>query len=407
MTFAASYIFRSSRPGGSRPLGARTWFLLDQSIRTMSSSSVPETFDPGAYDAAVTREENVVKVLVPDSVDEGRRLDKYLTRFYPEASRTKIQRSIRKGHVKVNGQDAKKSRIVEPQDEIVFRLVRKPPMQAEPEPIPLDIVYEDDDLLVLNKPAGMVVHPAPGHRSGTLVHALLHHVEGETVAADDEPGASSDEDVGLSMVNALPDAPNHPIVRPGIVHRLDKGTSGLLVVAKRDRVHQPLAEQFKAHTVDRRYRALVWGHFESPTGTIRGAIGRDPNHRQRMAVVPDEDGKRAVTHYETVAHQAHTSEVTFRLETGRTHQIRVHARHRGHPVFGDPKYGGQAVRGGSQHSSDRSDLEQLFDVLPHPALHAYRLGFTHPRTGETLQFEKNPPSAWQTVRSRLRQMDPE
>jgi len=373
----------------------------------MSSSSAADHFDPQGYDAEVTREENVVRVVVPESVVEERRLDKYLTRFYPDASRTKIQRSIKKGHVKVNGQDAKKSRPVEPGDEIVFRLVRKPPMQAEPEPIPLDVVYEDEDLLVVNKPAGMVVHPAPGHRSGTLVHALLHHVQGEAVAADDDPDASSDEQVGLSMVNALPEAPNHPIVRPGIVHRLDKGTSGLLVVAKRDRAHQPLAEQFKEHTVDRRYRALVWGHFDSPNGIIRGAVGRDPNHRQRMAVVPEDDGKWAVTHYQTIEHHPYTSEVAFRLETGRTHQIRVHTRHRDHPVFGDPKYGGQAVRAGPQTSDYRSEVAQLFDVLPHPVLHAFRLGFTHPETGERLQFEADPPSAWQTVRDRLRQLDVE
>jgi len=373
----------------------------------MRGSAVSETFDPTAYDADVTREENVVEVVVPDTVAEGRRLDKYLTRFYPEASRSKIQRSIKKGHVKVNGADAKKSYTVEPQDEIVFRLVRKPPMQAEPEPIPLDVLYEDADLLVVNKPAGMVVHPAPGHRSGTLVHALLHHVDGEEVAADDERETTSDEEVGLSMVNALPEAPDHPIVRPGIVHRLDKGTSGLLVVAKRDRAHRPLAEQFKEHTVDRRYRALVWGRFDPPRGTIRGPIGRDPNHRQRMAVVSEDAGKAAVTHYETVARQAHTSEVTFRLETGRTHQIRVHARHRGHPVFGDPKYGGQAVRAGPQTKGYREAVERLFEVLPHPALHAYRLGFTHPTTGERLQFEAEPPSDWQAVRTELRHVDTE
>jgi Pseudouridylate synthases, 23S RNA-specific len=254
-------------------------------------TEIPDSFDPGDYDADVTREENVVEVVVPESETDGPRIDKYLTRFYPEASRTKIQRSIKKGHLKVNGEEVKKSYAVQPDDKIAFRLIRKPPMQAEPEDIPLDIVYEDEDLLVVNKPAGMVVHPAPGHRSGTLVHALLHHVDGEEVAADDDPATTDDEEVGLSMVNALPEAPDHPVVRPGIVHRLDKGTSGLLVVAKRDRAHQPLAEQFKAHTVDRRYRAIAWGHLSPPNGTIEGAIGRDPHHRQRMAVVPDAEGE--------------------------------------------------------------------------------------------------------------------
>lgn len=364
--------------------------------------ATPDSFEPSAFEAEVSREENVAEIVVPDSADTEPRIDKYLTRFYPETSRTKIQRSIRKGHVKVNGEDVQKSYGVQPGDEIVFRLIRKPPMQADPEPIPLDIVHEDEDLLVVNKPAGMVVHPAPGHRSGTLVHALLHHVDGASVAADDSPDASDDETVGLSMVNALPESPDHPVVRPGIVHRLDKGTSGVLVVAKRDRAHQPLAEQFKAHTVDRRYRALVWGHLDPPRGTIRGAIGRDPHHRQRMAVVSEEKGKQAVTHYETLEYHPHTSVVEFRLETGRTHQIRVHTSHHNHPIVGDPKYGGQTVRYGPQHGKRDAFFKHLFDTLPHPALHAYRLGFTHPSTGESMHFEADPPAEWQEVRERLR-----
>lgn len=368
-------------------------------------TAMSDAFDPAEYDADVTREDNVVEVIVPETVPEGSRIDKYLTRFFPEASRTKIQRSIKKGHLKVNGESVKKSYSVEPGDRIVFRLVRKPPMQAEPEPIPLDIVYEDADLLVVNKPAGMVVHPAPGHRSGTLVHALLHHVQGTSIAADDDPDAADDEKVGLSMVNALPDAPNHPVVRPGIVHRLDKGTSGVLVVAKRDRAHHPLAEQFKAHTVDRRYRAILWGRFDPPSGTIEGAIGRNPNHRQRMAVVPDERGKWAVTHYQTLECLAHTSIVEFRLETGRTHQIRVHASHRGHPVLGDPKYGGQTVRYGPQTGKRRRFFEKVFEAMPHPALHAYRLGFTHPTTGEDMHFEVDPPAEWRHVVERLRAIE--
>lgn len=381
--------------------GVEEWMFANLSSVSVMPE-IPDSFDSENYDADVTREENVVEVVVPESETGGPRIDKYLTRFYPEASRTKIQRAIEKGHLKVNGADVQKSYVVAPGDQIVFRLIRKPPMQAEPESIPLDVRYEDDDLLVVNKPAGMVVHPAPGHRSGTLVHALLHHVEGGTVAADDERDDVSEEDIGLSMVNALPDAPDHPVVRPGIVHRLDKGTSGLLVVAKRDRAHQPLAEQFKAHTVERRYRALVWGHLSPPKGTIEGAIGRDPNHRQRMAVVPDEEGKWAVTHYETVESHAHTSVVEFELETGRTHQIRVHARSQGHPLLGDPKYGGQRIRYGTQSEARRTFFDHLFDILPHPALHAYRLGFAHPLTGEALDFESDPSAEWQEVLHRLR-----
>jgi 23S rRNA pseudouridine1911/1915/1917 synthase len=368
-------------------------------------TQMPDAFDPADYDADVRREENVVEVTVPTTETDEPRIDKYLTRFYPEASRTKIQRAIKKGHLKVNGEAVKKSYPVAPGDEIVFRLVRKPPMQAEPEDIPLDVVHEDEHLLVVNKPAGMVVHPAPGHRSGTLVHALLHHVDGGEVAADDEREEVSEDDVGLSMVNALPQAPDHPVVRPGIVHRLDKGTSGLLVVAKRDRAHQPLAEQFKAHTVDRRYRAIVWGHFAPADGTIEGALGRDPHHRQRMAVVPEDEGKWARTHYETVEAHAHTSVVEFELETGRTHQIRVHARAQGHPLFGDPKYGGQRVRYGPQNGTRQAFFDRLFEVLPHPALHAYRLGFVHPTTGEEMRFDAEPPTEWRQGLRRLRKKE--
>ena len=366
----------------------------------------PVSFDPAHYDADVRREDNVVELVVPDDYTGAHRLDKYLTRFYPKASRTKIQRSIKKGHVRVNGQPAKKAATVEPGDRIVFRLIQKPPMQAEPEPIPLDVAYEDDDLLVVHKPAGMVVHPAPGHRSGTLVNALLHHVGGATVGPDTESESPADDEaVGLSMVNALPDDPNHPVVRPGIVHRLDKGTSGLLVVAKRDWVHRELAAQFKAHTVERRYRALVWGHFDPPTGTITGAIGRDPHHRQRMAVVPEENGKSATTHYETVEHLAHTSVVRFALETGRTHQIRVHASHENHPLFGDPKYGGDRVRYGTQGGSRKTFIERLIAALDRPALHAETLGFVHPRSNEATRFEADLPEDMAYVRKRLRAVE--
>ncbi len=360
-------------------------------------SNAPDSFDPSKFESSVVRQGAVVEVTVSPNFEEEVRVDKYLTRFYPEASRTQIQRSIGKNHIRVNGKNVQKSYRVESGDEIIFRLIRKPPMEADPEPIPINVVYEDDDILVVNKPAGMVVHPAPGHRSGTLVHALLHHVDGETVAADDDPASTSDGEVGLSMINALPSSPDHPVVRPGIVHRLDKGTSGLLVVAKRDRAHRPLAEQFKAHSVDRQYRAIVWGHLSPPNGSIKGAIGRDPSHRQRMAVVPEHQGKWAVTHYETVEQHTHTSVVAFRLETGRTHQIRVHTSHRNHPILGDPKYGGQTVRYGTQSEERRSFFSRVFEELPHPALHAYQLGFTHPVSGEKMHFESEPPSKWKTI----------
>ena len=361
-------------------------------------------FNPDAFTADVTREKNVVEVIVPET-DAGTRIDKYLTQFYPEASRTKIQRSIKKGHIKVNGADVSKSYRTEPGDAIVFRLIRKPPMTAEPEPIPLDIVYEDDDLLVVNKPAGMVVHPAPGHRSGTLVNALLHHVGGSAVAADDDARTTTEETVGLSMVNALPERPDHPVVRPGIVHRLDKGTTGVMVVAKRDAAHQHLARQFHDHTIDREYRALLWGRFDSPSGTITGAIGRDPHHRQRMAVVPPDRGKDATTQYRTLDLMAYTSVVAFTLETGRTHQIRVHAAHRNHPVFGDPTYGGTHIRYGPHGGARQRFIERLVDALGRPALHAHRLAFTHPRTGTRMDFAADWPSDMQQVREELTRVE--
>jgi RluA family pseudouridine synthase len=195
------------------------------------------------------------------------------------------------------------------------------------------------------------------------------------------------------------------VVRPGIVHRLDKGTSGLLVVAKHDRAHRKLAAQFKAHTIRREYWAILWGHPEPPSGQIEGAIGRDPHNRKRMAVVPESDGKHAVTHYEMIERQAHTALVQFELETGRTHQIRVHAQHINHPVLGDPKYGGQRVRYGTQGSKRRLFFERLFETMPRPALHARSLGFTHPQTGERVHFTADLPDDMQHVLDRLRDVE--
>ncbi len=358
-------------------------------------------------DAEVTRRDNTIQIEVPGEYAAEERIDKFLTRFFPEASRTKVQRSINEGQALVNGADIKKSYAVQPGDTIVCRLVQPPPLEAQPEAIPLNIVYEDEDLIVVNKEAGMVVHPAPGHHSGTLVNALLHHVQGEPIhyAPQDNPDALDDDAIGLSMVNALPDRPDRRVVRPGIVHRLDKGTSGVLVVAKHDRAHRKLAEQFKAHTIHREYWAILWGHPEPPSGRIEGAIGRDRHDRKRMAVVPEERGKYAVTHYATIERHAHTALVRFGLETGRTHQIRVHAQHINHPVLGDPKYGGQTVRYGSQGSKRRRFFERLFETLPHPALHARALGFTHPRTGERVDFTAELPDALQHVLDRLRAVE--
>ncbi len=342
---------------------------------------------------------DVVEIRVPDSFTAMPRIDKFLTQFFPDASRTKIQRSIKQGHAKVNGADVKKSYPVEPGDRIVCRVIEKPPMEAVPQDLPLDVVYEDDDLLVVNKAAGRVVHPAPGHRDGTLVNALLHHVQGERMSKDTPE--MSDDDVGLSVVNALPNRPDHPVIRPGIVHRLDKGTTGLLVVAKHDVAHRHLAQQFKAHTIDRQYVALVWGTPRPPEGTITGAIGRDPHHRTRMAVVDAEQGKPATTHYTVQRSLGDVSHVAFTLETGRTHQIRVHAAHVNHPILADDTYGGAHIRYGQQGGKRRTFFDRLFETLGRPALHAAHLGFTHPTTEERLTFEAPLPDDMQTVWAQL------
>lgn len=354
--------------------------------------------------AEVARQGDTIQVQVPEDYRDEERVDKFLTRFFPDASRSKVQRSIKKGQALVNGEDIKKSYAVQPGDTIVCRLVRRPPIEAAPEPIPLDIVYEDEHLIVVNKEAGMVVHPAHGHRSGTLVNALLHHVEGEAVSpADDEELA--DADVGLSMINALPERPDNPSVRPGIVHRLDKGTSGLLVVAKHDVAHRRLARQFREHTIQRRYWGLIWGHLDPPNGTLKGAIGRDPHNRKRMAIVGAERGKQAITHYETLERLAYTSVVQFQLETGRTHQIRVHSAEQERPLLGDEKYGGQAVRYGPHGRKRARFFERLFERLDRPALHAFELGFTHPATGERTHFTAEVPDDLQYVLGRLREVE--
>lgn len=353
--------------------------------------------------ADVKRRDDTVEVHVPDTYTDEERIDKYLTRFFPDASRTKIQRSIKQGQALVNGESIQKSYPVQSGDRIVCRLVRRPPIEAEPEDLPLDVVYEDDHLLVVNKQAGRVVHPAPGHPSGTLVNALLHHVEGQSVGQDDEE--LDDDEVGLSMAHALPERPDRRVVRPGIVHRLDKGTSGLLVVAKTDEAHHKLARQFKERTTERRYGAIVWGHPDPPSGTITGAIGRDPHNRKRMAVVSSDQGKSATTHYETVERLAHTSVMRFKLETGRTHQVRVHAKHIHHPLLGDPKYGGQTVRYGTHGRKRRKFFERLFEAMPHPALHAELLGFTHPATGEAVEFTAEWPDDMTHVLQRLREVE--
>jgi 23S rRNA pseudouridine1911/1915/1917 synthase len=362
------------------------------------------------------KQDTWITLEVPPGYREGGRLDVYIARFLENASRAKVQQGIREGRVTVNGRVVERvSQGVQAGDVIVCRVLRPPPLEVLPEAIPLEVCYEDEDLIVLNKPAGMVVHPAYGHRSGTLVNALLHHVGGAAYAVlpapeDDEEadGAERDADEeapGLSTVHALPVHPGDLSIRPGIVHRLDKDTSGLMVVARNDTAHLLLARQFEQRTIRRRYQALVWGVPDPPQGRIETWLGRDPRDRKRMAVRPPEQGKRAVTHYRTLEVLAHTALVEFRLETGRTHQIRVHAQHLGHPILGDPTYGGQTLGSGPRNARRSQFFRNLFTHLPRQALHACTLGFTHPRTGANLDFTAPLPPDMAQVLERLRAVE--
>ena len=344
---------------------------------------------------------------VPTGYAAGERLDRYVTGFVLNATRAKVQRAIREGQVTVNGRkETKPSYTVSAGDEIVCTVMRPQPIRVDPEPIALDIVHEDDDVIVVNKPPGMVVHPAYGHRSGTLVNALLHHVGAPAIEADsdgdpDDHGEKSDADEeaidGLSSMGSLRSGPEG-FVRPGIVHRLDKDTSGLLVVAKHDVAHQRIAKQFLEQTIHRRYVALVWGH-PPDKGTIDAPIGRSTKDRRIMAVT--RRGKASRTHYVAIRRFAHCAELELRLETGRTHQIRVHLAHIGHRVLGDEAYGGREIRCGPDTRNRRAFFRNLFEDMPRQALHALQLEFVHPGSGELVHFESARPVDYSRAIERL------
>lgn len=317
------------------------------------------------------------ELIVPDGQHTEIRLDKYITSFIENASRTKVQQAIKDGYVFVNGKNEKSSYIMQPGDEIYIELPIPPPPEAKPEKLDLDIVFEDDDMIVVNKEAGMVVHPAYGNWTGTLVNGLMYHVD---------ELAGEDEDENL---------------RPGIVHRLDKDTSGLLVVAKNDETLTKLSKLFQEKDIERTYRAIVWGTPEEE-GTIEGKIGRSKRDRKLMAVLSGSRGKSAVTHYKVLEYFDYLSLVEVKLETGRTHQIRVHFNHIGHQVFGDPTYGGTSVRYGPNTGSRKSMFHNLITGLGRQALHAKTLGFEHPRTGEVVRFDSELPEDFQHVLDTLR-----
>ncbi len=295
--------------------------------------------------------------LTVQAEDHGSRIDKYISDNIEQLTRSAVQGLLEKGNILVGGKSVSKNYKLRAGDTVTVEIPEPEPMDAQPEDIPLDIVYEDDDLLVVNKPKGMVVHPAHGHYTGTLVNALLHHC-GES----------------LSGING--------VIRPGIVHRIDRFTSGLLIVAKNDESHQHLAQQIKEHSFTREYEAVACGHFKQTEGTVDAPIGRHKTDRKKMCVTY-ENSRNAVTHY-TVLHQyGGYAHVKLRLETGRTHQIRVHLSYIGHPVLGDDVYG------------------KPYKGIEGQCLHARKIGFIHPSTGEYMEFTSDLPDYFQAVLRKL------
>lgn len=310
-------------------------------------------------------------------VDKGQaltRIDKFLSDKIANATRNKIQQAIDNGAILVNGKPTKSNYKIKPKDDIQVMLA-SPPKETEvySENIPLDIIFEDPYLLIVNKPPGMVVHPAHGNWSGTLVNGLVYYFEN------------------------LPEMKGNT-GRPGLVHRIDKDTSGLLVIAKTEEAMTNLAEQFFHHTIDRTYLALVWGEPEEDEGTITGHVGRSAKNRKVMDVYPDgSQGKHAVTHWKVLKRLRYVSLIQCNLETGRTHQIRAHMKFLGHPLFNDEMYGGNKIRKGTQFSKYKTFVQNCFDLMPRQGLHAMSLGFNHPITKEKVYYEVPLPLDFQSV----------
>jgi 23S rRNA pseudouridine1911/1915/1917 synthase len=305
-----------------------------------------------------------------DPGQEMVRIDKYLMDRMLKKTRSKIQKQIDAGYVTVNGKTVKSNHKIKPLDKIKVRWKRSEPKgHVVPEEMQLDIRYEDDEVLILHKPAGLVVHPGVGNHSGTLVNGLAWHFQ------------------NLPKGNGS---------YPGLVHRIDKNTTGLLAIAKTEEAIQELAQQFFHHTIERKYRALVWGDVEKDSGTIEGPIGRDPRNRKRFGVYEEgEGGKDAVTHYKVLRRYGYVTLIECQLETGRTHQIRVHMNHIGHPLFNDELYGGDRIVKGTVFTKYKQFVMNCFKLLPHQALHAFSLGFEHPKTGERVYLEAPLPDYFQ------------
>lgn len=312
--------------------------------------------------------------LTVDPGQEPYRIDKWLMDRLPNVTRNKIQEGIKSGYVKVNDGLIKTNYRVRPGDEIVISFPEpKRDTEVIPEDIPLNIVYQDKHLLIVNKEAGMVVHPAYQNWSGTLVNALTH------------------------LFQNLPEMPDNE-GRPGLVHRIDKDTSGLLVIAKSENAMRKLAAQFFDHSIERSYYALVWGLFEEESGTIDVNLGRSLKDRRITAPFPDGDfGKRAVTHYKVLKEFRYVTLLECKLETGRTHQIRAHMKYIGHPLFNDKTYGGDQIMKGTRFSKYKSFVDNCFKLIPRQALHAKSLGFIHPDTGEEVFFDSELPADFLAV----------
>lgn len=322
-------------------------------------------------------------------VDKGQtpvRIDRYLAEHMSGTSRNRIQNAADADHIWVDGKPAKSNYKVKPGDVIQVLLDHEPyDNTIEPEDIPLDIVYEDEDLLVVNKPAGLVVHPGHGNYEHTLLNALAYYF--------------SQQGKGLDI--------NNPNI--GLVHRIDKDTSGLLLIAKTPEAKTHLALQFFEHSTERTYHALVWGHFAENSGTIVGALARDNRDRTIYRVWDIEDNpnaKEAITHWRVMERFAYVTLVECRLETGRTHQIRVHMKHIGHPLFADEKYGGMEIQKGVPTQKYKQFIHNCFELCPRQVLHAKTLGFTHPRTGERMFFDSEPPEDIQSLIKKWREYVP-
>jgi len=320
--------------------------------------------------------EKKYRIVIPEG-KKKERLDVVLTNQLENATRSKIQKLIEADYVTVNSNSQKPSYKVLPGDIVEVTIPISPrPEEVEPEEIPLEIVFEDDYLLIVNKPAGMVAHPAYANYTGTLVNALLFHSQ------------------KLSNINEAS--------RPGIVHRIDKDTSGLLVVAKDDWTHAKLAEQFARHSIEREYWAIAWGKFKEQKGEIDFNIARSKSDRKKFAMVKDE-GKTALTFYEVLKEFEFTSLLKLNLRTGRTHQIRVHLSGTGHPIFGDPTYGGRNIVYGTSLPKMKSHVQNLLEIMPRQALHAKTLGFIHPHTKEFIRFDTELPEDFKELLKKLAQ----